>query len=256
MSTLNFDTLNICFEKFGDFLLTGPSKRRGAPYRFDGELLFQAFIFRLKTALPLRFISTLFSIPLTTLFRRCRRLAHLLADLHERDAPAHEADHLIVDTTPTRVRSTDLRYYRGYKKQRVGKVRVVCCANGFVRSVSPGYPGSVHDKTIWEKEVTNAPTHHTILADRAYAGATGDGSFLQRPIRKNETQFKNDPEKAQIRNRALSLKRVKIEHLFARLKTCRIIHHYFPQKPDTYATVFKTIALIHNQIMMQKLEKL
>lgn len=98
--------------------------------------------------------------------------------------------------------------------------------------------------------------HHTILADRAYAGATGDGSFLKRPIRRNETLFKLDPEKAREHNRQLSLKRMKIEHLFARLKTWRIIHHYFPQNPETYSTIFKAITFIHNQIAMEKLMEL
>jgi hypothetical protein len=58
-----------------------------------------------------------------------------------------------------------------------------------------------------------------ILADRAYAGAIGDGSFLHRPVRNNEMAYKADMFTAKEQNRKLSLKRVKIEHLFARLKT-------------------------------------
>lgn len=109
MSTLGMEKSYEIFDKVKNSHLQRQPTGRGAPCRFKAELMFEAFIFRLRTALPLRFSSVMFSIPLTTLFRHCRRLAHLLADLHERDAPAHEADHLIVDTTSTRVRSTDLR---------------------------------------------------------------------------------------------------------------------------------------------------
>lgn len=170
--------------------------------------------------------------------------------------PVHEADHLIVDTTSTRVRTGDVQFYSGYKKQRVVKVQVICCDKGVVRHVSNHYPGSIHDKRIWDLEFPGIPRHHAILADCAYAGALGDGSFLHRPVRKNEKAYKADTFKAKEQNRRLSLKRVKIEHLFARLKTWRIIHHYFPQHPETFSTVFKAIAYIHNQMVLERLGEL
>jgi len=231
-------------------------RRLGAPWKYTLENVVEAFLFRLKTALPLRLIAALFFIQLTTLFRHCRRLTMLLATLHEREKPAHEVDHLIVDTTSTRAKTGDVKFYSGYKKQRVVKVQVLCCNEGLVRHVSNGHPGSIHDKRIWNLEFPGIPRHHAILADRAYAGATGDGSFLHRPVRKNETAYKADMPKAKEQNRRLSLKRVKIEHLFARLKTWRIIHHYFPQNPETYSTVFKAIAYIHNQMVLERLSEL
>jgi len=114
----------------------------------------------------------------------------------------------------------------------------------------------VHDKRIWDLEFPGIPRHHAILADRAYAGAIGDGSFLHRPACKNETSYKADMFKAKEQNRRLSLKRVKIEHLFASLKTWRIIHHYFPQHLETYSNVFKAIAFIHNQMTLERLGEL
>jgi hypothetical protein len=90
------------------------------------ESIVEAFLFRLKTALPLRVIATLFLIPLATLFRPFRRMTLLLATLQERDCPAFEADHLIVDTTSARARTGNVEFYSGYKKQRVVKVQVLC----------------------------------------------------------------------------------------------------------------------------------
>jgi transposase len=69
---------------------------------------------------------------------------------------------------------------------------------------------------------------------------------LLRPIRRNEAKWKVDPAAAKTFNAALSKKRVRIEHFFARLKTWRIIHHYYPLQPSTYATTFRSIAYINN----------
>jgi hypothetical protein len=91
------------------------------------------------------------------------------------------AHQLIVDTTATRVRCSDPEWYSGHKKQRVAKVQVLCDANGIVHSVSTVYPGSVHDKTIWNREFSAVPSGVTILADKAYAGGDGmDGSLSPR----------------------------------------------------------------------------
>jgi hypothetical protein len=113
--------------------------RRGAPCKYALENIVEAFLFRLKTALPLRVIASLFLIPLSTLFRHCRRLTVIFAELHEREKPAHEADHLIVDTTSTRARTGEAQFYSGYRKQRVVKVQVLCCDKSMVRFTINGY---------------------------------------------------------------------------------------------------------------------
>jgi len=122
----------------------------------------------------------------------------------------------------------------------------VCDETGHVHAVSRPYAGSIHDKTIWNDESQHIRQNTRVLADKAYAGGTGEWQRLFRPIRKNEAKWKQDPVKAKAWNRELSKRRVKIEHVFAQLKTWRIIHHYFPQSPETYSTVLKAIAFIHN----------
>ena len=110
---------------------------------------------------------------------------------------------------------------------------------------SRGYPGSIHDKTIWNDNFDMVQTGSHVLADKAYAGADGEGKVLFRPVKRNERVWKDDPEGAKAANRALSKKRVKIEHLFARLKTWRIVRQY-PNRPETIGEVFKAVAFIHN----------
>ena len=49
--------------------------------------------------------------------------------------------------------STSDRHYSGYKHHTCAKVQVVTDTLGAVAHVSGAYLGSVHDKTVWNKEV-------------------------------------------------------------------------------------------------------
>jgi len=194
--------------------------------------------------LPLRTVSIIYNIPYVTLWRWCRTISRVLANTFEQ--VLETARIRIVDTTSTRIRTTDPRYYTSYKKQRVVKAQVICDEGGHIHSISNPYAGSVHDKVIWNNEWPSIGQVSLILADKAYVGPTGERSVLFRPIKKNEGQWKRNPVRAKAWNKQLSKRRVKIEHVFAHLKTWRIIHHYFPQSPDTYSTVLKAIAFIYN----------
>ena len=116
-------------------------------------MLFMALM-RLRTALPLRLLARLFVSDHVTLWRCCNRVIEALSGMFE--APCR-VKQLIVDTTSTRVRCTDQVWYAGHKKQRVAKVQVLCDADCVVPSVSPVYPGSVHDKAIWNREFGSVP---------------------------------------------------------------------------------------------------
>jgi hypothetical protein len=218
-------------------------QRRGPPFRHGIRFMLIMALMRMRTALPPRLMARLFVVDHVTLWRCCNRVIEALAKMFETRSGAKQ---LIVDTTSTRVRCTDLVWYSGHRQQRVAKVQVLCNADGVINSVSPAYPGSVHDKTIWNGEFRSVPHGATVLADKAYAGGAGEGTVLFRPVRKNETAWKSDPKEAKAANALLSKRCVRIEHVFAQLKTWRIIHHYYPMRPSTYATTSKAIAFIHN----------
>lgn len=217
--------------------------RRGPPFRHGIRFMLFMALMRMRTALPLRLMARLFFIDHVTLWRCCNLVIEALSEMFETRSGAKQ---LIVDTTATRVRCTEAIWYSGYKKQRVAKVQVLCDADGVVHSVSRVYPGSVHDKTIWNGEFGSVPHGAAVLADKAYSGGLGEGTVLFRPVRRNEVAWKSDPKEAKAANALLSKRRVRIEHVFAQLKTWRIIHHYYPMRPSTYATTFKAIAFIHN----------
>jgi hypothetical protein len=216
---------------------------RGRRLRGSARFLLLVTLMRLRTGMALRFIARLYRIDHVTLWRYCRDVTAFLAGRFD---PTLAVGEMIVDSTSVWIASTAVRNYSGHKKRFVAKVQVLCDPYGKALAVSKAYAGGVHDKTIWNENVGCVPPGSTVLADKAYAGAVGEGTTLFRPAKRNENAWRNDPAGAKEANRALSKKRVRIEHLFARLKTWRIIGQRFPNRLNTLDDVFKAIAYIHN----------
>lgn len=155
---------------------------------------------------------------------------------------------LIVDSTSARVASREAKAYSGYKHHRCAKVQVVTRKDGQIVDVSQSYPGSVHDKRIWNVETTRLlpMLRGKVLADKAYAGAAGEGSLLHRPIKRGETAWKLDKESSKTRNATLSKVRVRIEHCFPRLKNWKVLSGLFPFHWTRLGDVVRALAVVHN----------
>jgi hypothetical protein len=147
--------------------------------RHAARFILLVTLMRLRTALPL--LARLFAVAHVTLWRYCRLATRLLAGMFASPGGATE---MIVDTTATRVRCTDRVWHSGHKRQRVAKVQVLCDASGIVHCVSGTYPGSAHDKTIWNGEFGAVPKGAVVLADKAYAGGIGENAVLFRPVKR------------------------------------------------------------------------
>lgn len=222
-------------------------KRRGPPFGRPTRDIVVAALAKLRGGDGYRTLAVYLGIPHVTLQRYtllvCSVLSRQLASL-----PAEARQWLLVDTTSTRVRSTSAAHYSGYKHHRCVKVQVVTTDGGMVLDVSGAYPGSVHDKTVWDREFQRVRGVLTLpaLGDKAYAGARGEGSVLFRPIRRNEVRWKQDRETCRLANRALSRSRVRVEHAFARIKAFRVLSGQFQMGVNTYACVFRAVAFICN----------
>ena len=151
-------------------------------------------------------------------------------------------------------RKTDQKAYSGHKHHRCAKVQVLANLDGQVVDVSPAYLGSVHDKTLWNKEAPRLKPlfDSLVLCDKAYAGATGEvgkpdaPACLVRPIKRGENAWKADPEKAKDFNRQLSKQRVGIEHVFARLKTWRVLGGLLQYRWERLGPIVRALAVVHN----------
>ena len=104
----------------------------------------------------------------------------------------------------------------------------------------------MHDKTIYNKERVNLgeALGALILADKAYVGAFKEGEGLLRPLKRGDRAAKLPA--AQAFNTELSRRRVRIEHVFARLKTFRVLQGLFAYRGEQLSTVLRAITLAHN----------
>lgn len=72
-----------------------------------------------------------------------------------------------------------------------------------------------------------------ILADKGYAGGIGENKIMFRPVKRNEVEYlcpvryKENKEQTKEFNRALSKERVKVENVFAHLKSFKILRNLF-----------------------------
>ena len=145
----------------------------GAQLKCSIRTILVATLIKLRSDNAYRTLAIYLGIPHVSLHRYVRRTCIILSMY--RLNPGENSKYLIVDNTCTRIRSTDVADYSGYKHHKNRKVQVLINDKGRVVAVSNSYNGSVHDKTIWNKEYKNLvkSLNVMVLADKAYAGAKG-----------------------------------------------------------------------------------
>lgn len=223
---------------------------RGRPFKHSVLVMLCLALMKLRLNLTVRALEALTGIDAVTVSRCVARVTAALGELPlAKRALNNPMSMLLVDTTSSRVATTQLKAYSGYKHHRCAKVQVLSDEAGQVVDVSPAYEGSVHDKTIWNKQVARVRPllDRLVLADKAYAGATGESQHLLRPVKRGENAWKANPDKAKQFNRELSKRRVRIEHVFARLKTWKVLGGLFPYRWEKLGPVVRALAVVHNR---------
>ena len=226
--------------------------RPGRPHQHGPLAMVGLVLMKLRHNLTGRALGALAGIDAVTLSRYVRKVTALLGTLPLR--MQQPQGFLLVDTTSVRVGSSAPSSYSGHKHQRCAKVQVIADEAGFVQHSGAAWPGSVHDKTAYNKErVSLGEALGTLmLADKAYVGAFNEGEGLLRPIKRGERAAKLPA--AQAFNAELSRRRVRIEHVFARLKTFRVLQGLSPYRGEQLGTVLRAIALVHNLNRLEAVE--
>jgi hypothetical protein len=221
-------------------------QRRGRPFKHSVLVMTVLALMKLRCNLSVRSMEALTAVDAVTVARCVNRVVAVFSQLPL--AAKVRGPRLIVDSTSVRVATTSADSYSGHKHQRCAKTQVLVREDGQVVDVSPAYAGAVHDKTIWNKEAGRLKPlfDQLVLADKAYAGASGEKEHLLRPIKRGETAYMEDKEKAKEFNRGLSKVRVKVEHAFARLKTWRALAGIFPYRWQRLGGVVRALAVVHN----------
>ena len=216
--------------------------------KFKLSLLEQILLtlFKLKYNLPDRILESLFDVDHVTISRCILRISGLISALNIK---LPEGDLYIVDTTTIRIgHGKTAHTYSGYKHHHGLKYQCIIDSYQNIVSISNGIESSIHDKKIFETKYTEIfkqlNKKLTVLGDKAYVGLSKFN--VTNPLRHNELLYKQDKTTANINNRALSTKRIQVEHVFARLKTYRIltnVYYYTTSKLDMF---MKAICNIYN----------
>ncbi len=104
-----------------------------------------------------------------------------------------------------------------------------------------------------KKFSSDVQTSLPILADKAYVGLTHFN--VKTPVKRNEKPYKKDKLKTKEDNKALSSKRIKVEHVFASLKSWRILKqlHFYNRK--MIDMIFQGLVNIYNLNQLIKLNE-
>lgn len=222
-----------------------PVSGPGRPCRYPLEV--QVLLVKLRLDLPYRAVEAISGIDAVAASRMVRRMLGRLREVALM-AQAREKGFYLVDTTTVRIRTSQVRYYTGYKHYRGIKTQVLADTQRIIHHLSPAYPAKVHDKVIWDRSLSQVQPrlNRPVLADKGYVGAKLEGKGLIRPLRRNEWAYRSPPEEAKAFNREVCRHRVRIEHIMASLKRYRILGGRFSLALEWYPVVMKAVVLIHN----------
>ena len=143
---------------------------------------------------------------------------------------------------------TQKQYYSGKKKHHCVKTQISASSTGRILDVSATYPGSVHDKTIIDREKTIEKIHTQVPQryDGAYQGVKKQypKHYLITPYKKPKGESLSGLAKEQ--NRINSKRRIVVEHAIGRIKRFKICSERFRQPIKTHNQICRNIAAISN----------
>ncbi len=162
---------------------------------------------------------------------------------------AEEAQALIVDCTEQpvqRPRRKQRCYYSGKRRRHTLKAELVAThheGRTRIAAIPPPAPGRTHDLTL-RRRGPPMPAGCRVYADSAYQGYTREHPATEIPYKRPPGGRLAKDEREY--NRALPSFRVRIEHVFARLKSFRILRDVFRYPRATYHATIRIVAGILN----------
>ena len=214
-----------------------------------------------RTYVPHTFLGFLFGLDDSNVSRSNRRLEPLLAGIFrmpERkvELSQEEIRELFFDSTerPTaRPVRGQKRFYSGKKKRHTLKTQVVVVrvrkkpGRGHQRrrvrivAVSPTFPGSTHDKKVYDKTGVVIPPGVKGYGDTAYIGTA-----LKTPRRKPRKGELTPRQRAG--NRRVGRKRVVVEHGIGKMKVWRVAAERWRNPRRRHTLMMKNVAGLHNRM--------
>jgi hypothetical protein len=214
-----------------------------------------------RTYVPHTFLAFLFDLDDSNVSRSNRQLEPLLAGIFripERkvELTQDEIRELFFDSTErptTRPVRGQKRFYSGKKKRHTLKTQVVVTRvkkrpgmRGQKRrvrivAVSKTFPGSTHDKKVYDRTGVVIPAGVRGCGDTAYLGTA-----LTTPRRKPKGGALTSRQKAG--NRRVSRRRIVVEHGIGKMKVWRVAAERWRNPRRRHTLMMKNVAGLHNRM--------
>ena len=205
------------------------------------------------------FLGFLFGVDDSAVCRNINPLQPLLAGIFRIPERRNKLDpeefrELFFDATerPTRRPTTGQReFYSGKKKRHTIKNQIVTARRTKppgpgkkpqrlrIAAVSESFPGSVHDKKIYDRTRAVVPPDARRTGDTAYIGTP-----LETPVRKPRGGQLTASQKE--KNRVVSRRRIVAEHGIGKMKVWRIAAERYRNPDRRHTLIMKNVAGLHN----------
>lgn len=230
-----------------------PKDRSGRPWGIGGledHLLVLLILYR--CAITQDFLGLLYGVDKAAISRALHRIEPIVAQVlgvkRAIRVTREEAEALIVDATEQTIQRPCRKqrcWYSGKKKRHTIKTEAIITGQGKIVSVSPPVPGRVSDITL-RRRGPPLPEGSRLYADSGYQGIQKDHPDAEIPYKKTKKHKLTKDERAY--NHALSRFRVRVEHIFAKIKSFRLFSERFRYAKASYAAKFSAVAGIVNLI--------
>ena len=229
--------------------LNHPRKIRqggGRPYLLTLEQSTAMLLLYTRSYVTHAFLSALFDIhdsAICRYFAKLRPIVESVFDLPEGKTDLSQEDilKLIVDATEQRTERRNKGCgYSGKKKAHTIKTQIVVNKKGAILHISESVPGNVHDKKLFDQSGITLPD--SALGDLGYLGAK-----LIIPFKSSKLHALTKRQKKW--NTSHSRKRIIVEHVFASLKSFRILADRFRGSLTHYHEYFLIVCGLRNLAM-------
>jgi len=232
-------------------LVVDAKNRSGRPWEIGGlenHLLVMLILYR--CAVTQDFIACLYQVDKSAICRALQRIKpvanRVLGVKRSIRVTAEEAEALIIDATEQPIQRPSRKQrcrYSGKKKGHWIKTEIIVTAKGRIVSRSDPAAGRTSDITL-RRRGPPLPKASRAYADSGYQGLQDEHPDVEIPYKKSKHHPLTRDEK--VYNHALSRFRVRIEHVFAKIKRFRIMADRFRYPKPTYAAKFAIVAGIIN----------
>lgn len=166
-----------------------------------------------------------------------------------------ELTEIIIDATEQQVNKPKGKrrknpYRSGKKKQHTIKTQMTINKQGQILHISTATPGGVHDKTLLlrSKVIDHLPTKTKQFLDRGYEGLLKSypDHDIRLPFKRYWKQGPTLSRGKKLANKLRSKRRIKVEHVFGKLKQFQILSQRYRTSLKLYHQHFTNLAAIYN----------